>query len=209
MNEDYTVDPIVSLLIQRKKEKQRSGLVLSEAAVLQAWEHGSDQRFIPQKTRARNPFVSAEQMKLLRPNAEEAERRELEFLGLRLPYEVNAVNSPNAVSNTTTEVPAPLGITLPIGVVTDHVSALSEEEIILDDNSAEELLDHEAQLYEAFALLNCVIESREYHMEHIGGVYTLYATYTCVEDIAYTEPIGTDENTDLTPYVAPTENHHL
>lgn len=154
-------------------------------------------------------FSMKEQMKLLRPNAEEAERRELEFLGLRLPYEVNAVNSPNAVSNTTTEVPAPLGITLPIGVVTDHVSALSEEEIILDDNSAEELLDHEAQLYETFALLNCVIESREYHMEHIGGVYTLYATYTCVEDIAYTEPIGTDENTDLTPYVAPTENHHL
>ena len=55
---------------QRKKEKQRSGLVLSEAAVLQAWEHGSDQRFIPQKTRARNPFVSAEQMKLLRHQAE-------------------------------------------------------------------------------------------------------------------------------------------
>ena len=51
--------------------------------------------------------------------------------------------------------------------------------------------------------------AREDHMEHIGGVYTLYATYTCVEDIAYTEPIGTDENTDLTPYVAPTENHHL
>ncbi len=165
----------------------------------------ADARVMARTTRQAS-FSMKEQMKLLRPNAEEAERRELNFLGLRLPYRVGAVDSPNAVSNTTTEVPAPLGITLPIGMVTDHVSALSEEEIILNDNSAGELLNREAQLYEAFALPNCAIESREYHMEHNGGVYTLYATYTCVEDIAYTEPIGTDENTDLTPYVAPTEN---
>ena len=66
-------------------------------------------------------------------------------------------------------------------------------------------MEKEAQLYETFALQNCMIESRDYHLRHNGGVYTLYATYTCVEDIALSEPIGTDENTDLTPYVAPTE----
>ena len=49
------------------------------------------------------------------------------------------------------------------------------------------------------------IEEREYEIEHTDGAYTLYAVYTCVEDIAQSEPIGTDENTDLTRYVAPTE----
>ena len=145
-------------------------------------------------------------MKILRPSTEVAERQMLDILGMRLPYRIDAVDSPNSVSNTEAQVPAPLGITLPISVVTDHVNALSEENVNLDDNSAEELLQNEAQLYEAFALQNCMIESREYQLKHNGGVYTLYATYTCVEDIAYSEPIGTDENTDFTPYVAPTEN---
>lgn len=168
----------------------------------------ADARVMARTTRQAS-FSMSEQMKLLRPNGEDAERQMLEFLGLRLPYRVNAVDSPSAVSNTDTEVPAPLGITLPIGVVTDHVNALSEEEMILDDNSAEELLQQEARLYEAFALQNCTIESREYRLKHNDGVYTLYATYTCVEDIALSEPIGTDENTDLTPYVAPTEKKDL
>ena len=168
----------------------------------------ADARVMARTTRQAS-FSMSEQMKLLRPNGEDAERQMLEFLGLRLPYRVNAVDSPSAVSDTDTEVPAPLGITLPIGVVTDHVNALSEEEMILDDNSAEELLQQEARLYEAFALQNCTIESREYRLKHNDGVYTLYATYTCVEDIAISEPIGTDENTDLTPYVAPTEKKDL
>ena len=149
----------------------------------------ADARVMARTTRQAS-FSMSEQMKLLRPNGEDAERQMLEFLGLRLPYRVNAVDSPSAVSNTDTEVPAPLGITLPIGVVTDHVNALSEEEMILDDNSAEELLQQEARLYEAFALQNCTIESREYRLKHNDGVYTLYATYTCVEDIALSEPIG-------------------
>lgn len=164
----------------------------------------ADARVLARTTRQAS-FSMTEQMKLLRPNGEEAERQMLSFLELCFPYRVNAVDSPDAVSNTEVEVPAPLGITLPIGVVTDHVNALSEEEMILDDNSAEELLRREAQLYETFSLQNCAIESREYQLKHNGGVYTLYATYTCVEDIAYSDPIGTDENTDLTPYVAPTE----
>lgn len=150
-------------------------------------------------------FSISEQTKLLRPGSQAAERQMLECFGLRLPYRVDAVDSPHTVSNTETQVPAPLGITLPIGVVTDRVNALSEEEFVLDDDSAKELLVNEAQFYETFALQNCMIESRDYHLKHNGGVYTLYATYTCVEDIALSEPIGTDENTDLTPYVAPTE----
>ncbi len=164
----------------------------------------ADARVMARTTRQAS-FSMPEQMKLLRPNGEVAERRMLDILGLRLPYRVGSVDSPNTVSNADTEVPAPLGITLPIGVVTDHVSALSEEEFTLDDNSAKELLMREAQLYETFALQHCTIEARDFRLRHDKGVYTLHATYTCVEDIAYSDPIGTDENTDFTPYVAPTE----
>lgn len=164
----------------------------------------ADARVMARTTRQAS-FSMSEQMKLLRPNGESTERRMLDFLGLRLPYRVGSVDSPHAVSNTDTEAPAPLGITLPLSVVTDHVHALSEEETALDDHSAEELLKREARLYEAFALQNCVIEARDYQLKHNGSVYTLYVTFTCVEDIAYSDPIGTDENTDLTPYVVPTE----
>lgn len=164
----------------------------------------ADARVMARTTRQAS-FSMSERMRLLRPNGEVAERQMLDVLGLRLPYRVGSVDSPNTVSNTDTNAPAPLGITLPISVVTDHVNALSEEEITLDDNSAKELLEREAQLYEAFALQNCTIEARDYRLKYSDGVYTLCATYTCVEDIAYSDPIGTDENTDLTPYIAPTE----
>lgn len=157
------------------------------------------------RTTRQASFSMPQQLILLRPTGEDALRKALNVSGLLLPYHVNAVDSPCAVSNSRTDQPAPLGITLPIGVTSETVSALYEEETILDDNSAEELLQREAALYEAFALQNCVIESRDFHLEENGSVYTLYATYTCVEDIALSEPIGTDENTDLTPYVAPTE----
>lgn len=150
-------------------------------------------------------FSTPERIKSLSPNGESVQRQLLTVLGLRIPYRFNAVDSPYSVSNIKTEVPAPLGISLPVGVSTETVSALKMGEITLDDNSAEELLGQEAQLYEAFSLQECTIESREYRLDYHDGVYTLYATYTCVEDIAVSEPIGTDENTDLTRHVKPTE----
>ena len=167
----------------RTNEQGVSRLVHAEARVMA-------------RTTRQASFSMTEQLSALRPNGESAQRQMLNILGLRIPYRFNAVDSPYAVSNTEVEVPAPLGISLPIGVMTENVSALSEEESSLDDNSAKELLTREAQLYEAFALQECEIESREYSLAHDGGVYTLYATYTCVEDIALSEPIGTDENTE-------------
>lgn len=157
------------------------------------------------RTTRQASFSLTRQMTVLRPNGDSAQRRTLDILNLRLPYQMDAVDSPYSVMQSETSVPAPLGISLPVGMVTETVNALSEEEMTLDDNSAEELLLQEAQLYEAFALQNCVIESQEYHLEQKDGVYTLYVTYTCVEDIAVSEPIGTDENTDLTTHISPTE----
>ena len=55
---------------ERKKEKRRSGLVLSDAAVLEAWEHGKEKKYMPQKTRTKDPCVTWEQLGVLRRQAE-------------------------------------------------------------------------------------------------------------------------------------------
>ncbi len=43
----------------RVKELRRSGLVLDEPALLEAWEHGEDKRYIPVKTRCGKPTPDA------------------------------------------------------------------------------------------------------------------------------------------------------
>ena len=137
---------------------------------------------------------------------EAAERRYIDLAGLRIPYVFSSVGSPDSLSREMTEAPAPLGVTLPVGTVRERVTALDESRITLDDNFAKELLIQQSELYEAFCLSSCTVESRDYSLTHKDGMYTLSVVYTCIEDIAYTDPIGTDENTDFTKYVTPTED---
>lgn len=173
-------------------EQGTSRLVHAQARVLARTTHEAS-------------FSISEKQNRLIPTGETAERQSAELFGLRLPYRFGRVDSPYAAVDLYTDAPAPLGITLPIGVATEKVSALSYEETELNDNSAEELLMKQSQLYELFSLSDCTVEGRETELSHQDGVYTLKVTYTCAEDIAYSEPIGTDENTDLTRYVNPTE----
>lgn len=142
---------------------------------------------------------------VLRPNGEVAGRKSLELFGCRLPYRFGSVHSPCSAEDIRTDALNPLGVTLPVGVVSEQVYALESTETTVDENSAKELLIREAELYEAFALQNCTVESRDYRLCSENGVYTLKVTYTCVEDIACAVPIGTDENTDQTRVIIPTE----
>lgn len=176
----------------RTGEQGESRLVHAQARVLARTKHEASFSI---------PAVN----KTLLPNGETAVRKSLMLFGLRIPYRFGAVHSPYAVSSEIMRSLSPLDITLPVGTATETVSALEYDEYELDDISAKELLTREAQLYEAFSLHDCTVEDREYRMDYSDNVYTLYVTYTCVEDIAYQEPIGTDENTDLTPRVVPTE----
>lgn len=157
------------------------------------------------RTTRQASFSTPAVIKTLRPDGETATRRSLDLFGLNLPYRFDTVSSPYWTADRRVQSPAPLGIKLPVGVITETVSALRMEEITLDENSAKELLQRESRLYEAFALSDCTVEDRAYRLSRDGGVYTMNVSYTCVEDIAYTDPIGTDENTDLTRYVVPTE----
>lgn len=143
--------------------------------------------------------------KRLAPNGETAFRKSMTLFGLRIPYHFGAVHSPYAAVSEMTQSPSPLEMTLPVGIVTETVSALEYKEQELNDNSAKELLMQDAALYEAFSLSECTVEDRDYHLDYSDGFYTLYASFTCVENIAYADPIGTDENTDLSLYIVPTE----
>ena len=156
-------------------------------------------------TKREASFSAPAVSKSLVPNGETAVRKSLLLFGLRIPYRFGAVHSPYSVTSQVVRSPSPLGITLPVGVVNETVSALEYNECELDNNSAQELLTREAQLYEAFSLSDCTVEDREYTLDISDNVYTLHVTYTCVEDIAYQDPIGTDENIDLTPRIVPTE----
>ncbi len=131
----------------------------------------------------------------LSPDGETAERLSLNLFGLRLPFGFGKVSSPYSASLEVTESPAPLGVTLPVGTVTEHVSALCESERKLDENSAEELLRQQSVLYETFVLADCTVTARDYSLSCEDDTYTLTVVYTCTEDIAVSEPIGTDENT--------------
>lgn len=164
----------------------------------------ADARVIARTTRQAS-FSVSETTSCLRPVGDVVRRKSLEWFGLRLPYRFGAVDTPYQTVSTLSESPCALDITLPVGVTTETVSGLAYEEITFDENSAKELLLREARLYEAFTLKDCTVESREERLSRRGGAYTLNVTYTCVEDIAYKDPIGTDENTDLTRYAVPTE----
>ena len=154
----------------------------------------ADARVTARTTRQAS-FSTPETVTTLCPDGESAVRRSLMLFGLRAPYRFGAVDSPYSAVDSVTESPCPLGITLPVGVTTDRVSGLTFRGITLDNDSSEELLKREALLYETFCLPECVIETRDYRLSREDGVYTLKASYTCVEDIAVQEPIGTDENT--------------
>lgn len=164
----------------------------------------ADARILARTTRQAS-FSLSKNVTTLRPTGETAHRKSLDLLGLKLPFSFDAVDSPYSVTESQTLSPSPLDIALPIGMTDETVRAMAYEERTLDENSAKELLEREAALYEAFTLQNCAVESRDLRLEEHDGGYTLYATYTCVEDIAVSEPIGIDENTNMTRYVAPTE----
>ena len=164
----------------------------------------ADARILARTTREAS-FSVEERQNDLQPSGEFAERQSLMLFGLRLPYRFGRVDSPYAAVESFTDSPSPLGTTLPVGITTERVNALSYEERLMDENSAKELLEKQSQLYELFSLSDCTVEDRAYTLTDDNGVFTLRVTYTCIEDIAYSDPIGTDENTDLRRYVLPTE----
>lgn len=59
---------------RRMKGKRRSGLVLDDPALIEAWEQGDDKQYIPVRVLKSDPLVSLEQMGLLRRHVERSLR---------------------------------------------------------------------------------------------------------------------------------------
>ena len=126
------------------------------------------------------------------PTGEVKQRLTADLFGIKLPLTLGGVHTVDILTDETAESPAPLDVTLPIGLLTRRIYALEQCNVTLDNNSAKELLIKEAQLYETFALLHCTVKSRDYRFIPTSDGYTLTADYTCVEDIAVQEKIGTE-----------------
>ena len=57
---------------QRMKGKRRSGLVLDDPDLIEAWENGTDKQYIPVRIRSSDPLISLEEMGLLRRHVEQS-----------------------------------------------------------------------------------------------------------------------------------------
>ena len=138
-------------------------------------------------------FTVPEHLTLMKPTGETAERCSVRLFGLSVPCNISGVDSPYTLPREMEEAPSPLGVQLPIGRVTERISAIEPEEIRLNENSAKELLEHRSVLYEVFSLSKCTVEARDSSLEYKDGSYILHVTYSCIEDIAKEEEIGVGE----------------
>lgn len=156
----------------------------------------ADARVMAQTTHTAE-FTADAETGFFKPDGRAAVRRRICILGLSLPYVFESAESPHSFVDSYSECPAPLGVRLPVRIDTELVHPLSYESRELDHDSAMELLKAQSRLYEAFALADCRVTSRGFRLTEADGEYTLSVTYTCVENIAVSSPIGTDENTEL------------
>lgn len=127
------------------------------------------------------------------PTGEIAQRNSLKLFGVVLPLSLSNVSTTDSFVITGEKAPAPMDVRLPVGEITENIVAISPYEKDLDEKEADELLKRQSMLYESFVLSECIVTDREYDLIHKNGVFTLKVTYTCEEDIAMSEPIGTDE----------------
>lgn len=130
------------------------------------------------------------------PAGEEGERRTLDLFGLHIPLSGYASSCDSSLSGERSDAACLMDTDLPVGVITEQITGMTDRTIPFDDNSAEELLMKEARLYEVFSLTDCTVTGRDHTVTHSGGAYTLSVIYDCVEDIAEQSVIGTDEGTD-------------
>ncbi len=134
--------------------------------------------------------------RMMLPTGERSERLRVRFLTLELPLTAHGVDSEYAVVRRRTESPVFHDSTMPMALLRESVTALSVQSVERDDNSKKEILAKYSDLYEAFVLSSCTVEKRTYQA---AADDTMTVDYTCIEDIAVTEEIGTDENTDRLP----------
>lgn len=138
-------------------------------------------------------FHVPEAVTVCRPTGEVRRRLTADLFGWQIPLTVGSVSTVDVLTDEVEEVPAPLDVKLPAGILTQTIHALEIQEMRLNYNSAKELSLKEARLYEAFSLSDCTVTGRDYQISRRGGEYILRAEYTCSEDIARQDNIGIEK----------------
>lgn len=141
-------------------------------------------------------FSAAKKREAFSLSGESVERYRLTFLNAEIPGTFGTVQSDFFAVRSYAESPKILETVMPMSRIRENVKAISTQEKTLDENSAKELLMKESALYETFSLMGCHVVSREYGFFEEDDGYRLEVLYTCEENIAVQEEIGTDENTD-------------
>ncbi len=128
-----------------------------------------------------------------RPTDEVRTRYSADLFGMTLPLTVGSVSTVEYLESEVEDVPAPLDVRLPAGILTYRLYGVEPSEERLNPRSAEELLTKEAQLYEIFTLSACTVTDRSYRLIPDENGYTLRADFTCTEDIAAPEEFSAGE----------------
>ena len=170
------------LIVSGVMEDQLGGVRLVHAAATVLAETGYRAQFrLPQR------------VTVFRPTGEVKRRLTADIFGIKLPLTVGGVSTVDMLSDDVEEVPAPLDVQLPAGLLTRRIYALEREEAALSRDEAKSILLREAQLYEAFTLSDCTVKKRSFRLAEDGGGYLLTADFTCEEDVAYQEEIGEEK----------------
>lgn len=137
-------------------------------------------------------FSIPNSIRVYHPTGEVKDRLSADLFGLDLPLTISGVHTVDMLSDEIDESPAPLDVTLPISLNTKRLYALEVQERRLDNNSAKELLLKESRLYELFTLSPCTVLRREFDFSTTDDGFKLSVDYTCSEDIAVQDGIGTE-----------------
>lgn len=137
-------------------------------------------------------FTIPKSITVYHPTGEVKDRLSADLFGLDIPLTIGGVHTVDTLSDELVESPAPLDVTLPISLNTQRLFALEKQDKTFYDNSAKELLLKESRLYELFTLAPCTVLARDYDFSATDDGFMLTVDYTCSEDIAVQDEIGTE-----------------
>lgn len=112
------------------------------------------------------------------------ERRQLSFLGAKLPCSISFRSFDSAVYTQSDDSLNINGVDLPLGFVTQTERELKSENVSCDKKAAENIFKKDLMLYEIFEKGGSRLVSKEFFTEETGNGFTCSAHYVFNENIA-------------------------
>lgn len=125
------------------------------------------------------------------------ERKRGKIFTLDFPLSFSKSNVEKSIVKSKTESAMLNDIVLPLSVKTESIYPIEITKVPLCESMAKKLLSKYSYLFETFDLGEASVEDRKLDFLETDDAFTLTVSYDCVENIAYREEIGVDENADL------------